>query len=188
MVNDKTSWFPCKSPIYCTQTPSPNTIVSRECLASEIYSLEELHCCSKGCRWKQVTQTLICSKIQRCPSSNKVTLMVVCNDDQGLSLWSVVRRGPPAFTRGWRTALRMWSALYKNKSGCHAKFMPCSDTSGDEFTSFFLTRCLVYWWIWSTSLENLFIFWNKVFWKWIWLIFLFQCIRYKCTLQVYCLS
>lgn len=144
MVNDKTSWFPCKSPIYCTQTPSPNTIVSRECLASEIYSLEELHCCSKGCRWKQVTQTLICSKIQRCPSSNKVTLMVVCNDDQGLSLWSVVRRGPPAFTRGWRIALRMWSALYKNKSGCHAKFMPCSDTSGDEFTSFFLTRCLVY--------------------------------------------
>lgn len=105
---------------------------------------EELHCCSKGCRWKQVTQTLICSKIKRCPSSNKVTLMVVCNDDQGLSLWSVVRRGPPAFTRGWRTALRMWSALYKNKSGCHAKFMPCSDTSGDEFTSFFLTRCLVY--------------------------------------------
>lgn len=101
-------------------------------------------CCSKGCRWKQVTQTLICSKIKRCPSSNKVTLMVVCNDDQGLSLWSVVRRGPPAFTRGWRTALRMWSALYKNKSGCHAKFMPCSDTSGDEFTSFFLTRCLVY--------------------------------------------
>lgn len=100
--------------------------------------------CSKGCRWKQVTQTLICSKIQRCPSSNKVTLMVVCNDDQGLSLWSVVRRGPPAFTRGWRTALRMWSALYKNKSGCHAKFMPCSDTSGDEFTSFSLTRCLVY--------------------------------------------
>lgn len=98
----------------------------------------------KGCRWKKVTQTLICSKIQRCPSSNKVTLMVVCNDDQGLSLLSVVRRGPPAFTRGRRTALRMWSALYKNKSGCHAKFMPCSDTSGDEFTSFFLTRCLVY--------------------------------------------
>lgn len=100
MVNDKTSWFPCKSPIYCTQTPSPNTIVSRECLASEIYSLEELHCCSKGCRWKQVTQTLICSKIQRCPSSNKVTLMVVCNDDQGLSLWSVVRRGPPLLPGG----------------------------------------------------------------------------------------
>lgn len=85
-----------------------------------------------------------CSEIQRCPSSNKVTLMVVCNDDQGLSLLFVVRRGAPAFSRGWRTTLRLWSALYKNKSGCHAKFMPCSDTSGDEFTSFFLTRCLVY--------------------------------------------